>query len=188
MDAVVKEGNGHVDNKSWELVNIENVLKDAEIIPSVWAMRRKRNLVTNKITKYKARLNIHGGKQTLGINYWETYAPMVAWFAIRLMIVCAMVLGWQFWQVDFVMTYTQAPIEYDTYMKLLASIEVKGGTAEMHVLKLLKNLYGRRQAGKVWADYLAEKLIEADFQQSTVDECVWYKGDVIFLCYVDDGI
>ena len=48
-------------------------------------------------------------------------------------------------------------------MILPASIEVKGGTAEMHVLKLLKNLYGGRQAGKVWADYLAEKLIEAGF-------------------------
>ena len=64
-------------------------------------MRRKRNLVTNEITKYKTRLNIHGGKQTLGINYWETYAPVVTWFAIRLIIVCAMVLGWQPQQVDF---------------------------------------------------------------------------------------
>ena len=50
------------------------------------------------------------------------------------------------------------------YLKLPAGIEVKGGTAEMHVLKLLKNLYGGRQAGKVWVDYLAEKLIGADFQ------------------------
>ena len=61
------------------------------------------------------------------------------------------------------MAYTQVPIECDIYMILPASIEVKGGTAEMHVLKLLKNLYGGRQAGKVWADYLAEKLIEAGF-------------------------
>ena len=80
VDAVVKEINGDVDNKSWELVNIEDVPKDAEIIHSVWFMRRKRNLVTYKITKYKARLNIHGDKQTIVINYWETYAPMVTWF------------------------------------------------------------------------------------------------------------
>ena len=106
VDAVVKKINGHIDNKSWELVNIEDNPKDVEIIPSVWAMRRKRNLVTNEITKCKARLNIHRGKQTLGINYWETYVPVVTWFAIRLMIVCAMVLSWQLRQVDFVIAYT----------------------------------------------------------------------------------
>ena len=66
------------------------------------------------------------------------------------------------------------------YMKLPAGIEVKGGTTEMHVLKLLKNLYVGRQAGKVWVDFLAETLIEADFQQSNMDKCVWYKGDVVF--------
>ena len=65
----MKEINGHVDNKCCVLVNIEDVLRDVEIIPSVWTMMRKINLVTNKITKYNARLNIHGGKQTLGINY-----------------------------------------------------------------------------------------------------------------------
>ena len=57
------------------------------------------------------------------------------------------------------MAYTHPPIECDMYMKLPAGIEVKGGTAEMHVLKWLKNL-----TGKIWADYLVEKLIEADFQ------------------------
>ena len=104
------------------------------------------------------------------------------------MIVCAMVLRWQLWQVDFVMEHTQSPIECDMYMKLQADIEVKGGMAETHILKLLKNLDGGRQAGKVWVEYLAEKLIEADFQQSHVDKCVWYKGDVLLFCYVDDGI
>ena len=94
VNAVVKEINCHVDNKSWKFVNIEDCPNDAEIISSVWAMRRKRNLDTNEITKYKARLNIHGRKPTLWINYWETYVTVVAWFAIRL-IVCTMVLDWQ---------------------------------------------------------------------------------------------
>ena len=79
-------------------------------------MRRKQNLVTNEIKGYKARLNLHGGKQTLGENYWETYAPVVTWFAIRLLIVVGLVLQWQLRQVDFVMAYTQAPIECDMYM------------------------------------------------------------------------
>ena len=50
------------------------------------------------------------------------------WFAIRLMIACAIVLRWQLHQVDFVMAYTQAPIEHDMYMRLPTATEVKGGT------------------------------------------------------------
>ena len=63
------------------------------------------------------------------------------------MTVCALVLGWQLWQVDIVMAYTQAPIEHDMYMSFSAGIEAKGDTAKMDILKLLKNLYGGRQAG-----------------------------------------
>ena len=50
------------------------------------------------------------------------------------------------------------------YMGMPDGIEVNGGMTETHVLKLLKNLSGGRQAVKVWTCYFAEKLIEADFQ------------------------
>ena len=59
LEAVVKEVNGHVDNSHWKLVPIESVPEDTNILPSVWSMQRRRNLVTNEITKYKARLNVH---------------------------------------------------------------------------------------------------------------------------------
>ena len=62
VEAVVKEVDGHVDNAHWKLVPIESVPEDTNILPSVCSMQRKRNLVTNDITKYKACLNVHGGK------------------------------------------------------------------------------------------------------------------------------
>ncbi len=40
----VKEINGHVDNKNWELVPRDTVPAEAQIVPSVWSMRRKRDL------------------------------------------------------------------------------------------------------------------------------------------------
>jgi hypothetical protein len=86
-NAVVEEVNGHVDNKHWILVKQTNVLKDAQVVPSVWAVRRKCDLATSKVIKHKAKLNLHGGKQVYGMNYFETYASVVTWFAIRLKIV-----------------------------------------------------------------------------------------------------
>ena len=76
-NAIVKEVNGHVNNKHWTLVKQKGVPKEAQVVPSVWAMRRKRNLTTNKVIKHKARLNLQGGKQVYGMNYFKTYAPVV---------------------------------------------------------------------------------------------------------------
>ena len=188
VEAVVKEVNGHVDNTHWELIPIESVPEDTDILPSVWSMRRKRNLVTNEITKYKARLNVHGGKQTFGENYFDTYAPVVTWFAIRLLIICAIVLHWKLRQVDFIMAYAQAPIECDMYLQLPDGIETETGNSKTHVLKLLRNVYGQKQAGKVWADFLSENLFKIGFERSKIDECVFYRGNLVFLVYVDDGI
>jgi hypothetical protein len=63
-------------------------------------------------------LNLHGGKQVFGLNYYETYAPVLTWFSIRLLIVIGIIFGWALPQVDFIMTYPQAPIECNMYIKL----------------------------------------------------------------------
>jgi hypothetical protein len=87
MQAIIKEVNGDVDCNNWTFKKRSKVPEDVLIVPSVWLMQRKRDLSTNKIKSHKARLNLHGGKQIYGMNYYETYAPVVTWFAIRLMII-----------------------------------------------------------------------------------------------------
>jgi hypothetical protein len=76
----------------------------------------------------------------------------------------------------------------DMYMELPQGINIKNGNSKNHVLKLLANLYSQKQAGWVWNGYLVHKLQEINFQQSLIDDCVFYRGDVIFIVYVDDGI
>ena len=44
------------------------------------------------------------------MNYFETYAPVVTWFAIRLMIIFGIIFGWALCQVDFVMAYPYAKL------------------------------------------------------------------------------
>jgi hypothetical protein len=50
-------------------------------------MKQKRIPGTGLISKYKARLNAHGGQQEEGVNYWDTYAPVVRWMSVRMMLV-----------------------------------------------------------------------------------------------------
>ena len=49
-------------------------------------------------------------------------------------------------------------------------------------------MYGQKQAGKVWADFLSENLFKIGFERSNINECVFYRGKLVFLVYVDDGI
>ncbi|KAL7482261.1 hypothetical protein ACHAW6_008898 [Cyclotella cf. meneghiniana] len=73
-------------------------------------------------------------------------------------------------------------------MELPRSIKTKHGNSKDYVLKLLANLYGQKQAGHVWNQYMSDKLRDIGFQQSQIDECIFYHDDVIFIVYVNDGL
>jgi hypothetical protein len=57
-------------------------------------------------------------------------------------------------------------------------------------LKLHRNVYDQKQAGRVWNQHLTKILIKKlGFEQSRVDECVFYnKGQVMYILYTDDLI
>ena len=62
-EAMKKEVEAHTQNQVWELIKKSTVPKDHKIMPSVWAMKRKRRIASREIYKWKARLNIDGSKQ-----------------------------------------------------------------------------------------------------------------------------
>eukprot|EP00804_Cyclotella_cryptica_P003946 CCRYP_020907-RA/>CCRYP_020907-RA protein AED:0.05 eAED:0.17 QI:0/-1/0/1/-1/1/1/0/126 len=73
-------------------------------------------------------------------------------------------------------------------MELPPGIETKHGNSKDYVLKLLANLYGQKQAGRVWNQYMVDKLREIRVQQSLIGECMFYRDDIIFIVYIDDGL
>ncbi len=104
------------------------------------------------------------------------------------MIVIGILSGWALSQCDFIMAYPQAPIKCDMYMELPQGVQVTDGDSKDYVLKLLKNIYGQKQAGRVWNEFLVLKLSSLGYKASMIDDCVFYKDDIIFMVYVDDGI
>ena len=166
-----------------------DVPEGATILPAVWQMRRKRDVSTGEIKKYKARLNLDGSKMIKHKHYELTYAPVVKWYSIRLVLALTLVNGWYTQQIDYVLAYPQAPIEREIYMKIPRGMEIEGRNKEDYVLKLHRNIYGQKQACRVWYKYLTRKLIEeVGFKKSEVDECVFTRGGVIYLLYTDDSI
>jgi hypothetical protein len=56
------------------------------------------------------------------------------------------------------------------------------------VLKLEKNIYGQKQAGRVWNSFLVDKLLSIGFITSLIDDCVFFRNDIIFMVYMNNGI
>jgi hypothetical protein len=68
VEAVIKEFNSHINNDHWKLIPCTEVSEGTEVLPSVWAMQCKQDFTMGRVTKNKARLNLHGGKQEFGTN------------------------------------------------------------------------------------------------------------------------
>ena len=58
------------------------------------------------------------------------------------------------------------------YMKIPRGFKIKGHDQSTHVLKLKKNIYGQKQAGRVWNQYLNAKLLQLGWKRSGIDDCV----------------
>ena len=88
--------------------------------------------------------------------------------------------------MDFILAYPQAPLQCDIYMDLPAGVRARFG--EEKVLKLNKNLYGQKQAGRQFHIFARDHLMKMGWNQSKIDECVFYKKKTVMLMYVDDLI
>ena len=97
--------------------------------------------------------------------------------------------GWHSKQMDFVLAYPHAPAEVPLYMCFPKGYEFKDGISEdTHVLKLTKNIYGQKQAGRVWNKYLDEGLGEIGFKPSKLNPFLYFRGCIALLVYIDDCI
>ena len=91
--------------------------------------------------------------------------------------------------MDFVLAYPHAPAEVPLYMHFPKGYEFKDGISEdTHVLELTKNIYGQKQAGRVWNKYLDEGLGEIGFKPSKMDPCLYFCSHIALLVYIDNCI
>jgi hypothetical protein len=94
--------------------------------------------------------------------------------------------NWTTKQLDFVLAFPQAPAETDIYMEIPAGFNMASGKDK--VLKLVNNLYGQKQAGRVWNNYLSDGLCKLGFEQCKNDPCIFWRGNTMIIIYTDDTI
>jgi hypothetical protein len=169
---------------TWTQVERSDLPDGTNVIPGTWALKVKR-LPDGSFRKFKARFCVRGDKQIEGLDFFETYAPVVSWTTVRMMLILSTSLNMSTVQVDYSNAFAQAHLKEDIYISVPQGFGSEGGTA---VLKLNRSLYGLKQAAICWFDKLRDGLLDQGWKQifPHLEPCLFYKDGVICLVYVDD--
>ena len=184
VKAMRKEINDHDDRKHWKIVKRSDHNNPRTIL-AIWSFKRKR-LPNGQISRYKARLCAHGGMQQWGVNYWETFSPVVNWMSVRLILILAIIHDLPARAIDFVLAFPQAELDTPVYMELPAGCDPDSGSRHEYIIELKKSLYGLKQASLNWFNMLKKGLQDRGYRSSDVDPCVFISKNAIVLTYVDD--
>jgi hypothetical protein len=110
IKAMEKEVKDQTKKGNFSIVKRSKVPGGVIILPTVWQMKRKHDIKTQKVKKWKARLNIYGSRMEKGVHYSKTYAPVASWNTIRMLLSLKAVHEWHTRQLNYVLAFLQAPV------------------------------------------------------------------------------
>ncbi|WCJ43066.1 Retrovirus-related Pol polyprotein from transposon RE1 [Euphorbia peplus] len=183
VDAMNTEFKALEDNNTWEIVDLP---PGAHSLASLWVFKTKF-LPNGDVERCKARLVAKGYKQTQGVNFHESFSPVAKVVTVRLLLAIGAAKNWAIHQIDVNNAYLHGTIEEDIYLTPPPGYtKAKPG----QVCKLIKSLYGLKQAGRQWHHELSTKLQSFGFCRSRNDHCLFTKsspqGFLALIIYVDD--
>ena len=161
----------------------------ANIVGSKWVFRAKKD-AAGVVVRYKARLVAQGFSQVPGVDYFDTFAPVARLASIRTVLAIVAAENLEIHQIDIKGAYLNGELtdQEVVYMKQPPGYPASPNSSQ--VLRLLKTLYGLKQAGRRWYKKLVEIMEKLGFKRCDVDQAVFYrrKGStlIIVLVHVDD--
>jgi hypothetical protein len=170
-------------NNTWHLVPPK---KGANLKDCKWIFKIKRNS-DGTIDRHKARLVTKGFKQRYGVDYEDTFNPVVKAATIHVVMSLAVSQGWCLCQLDVHNAFLHGFLDEEVYMRQPPGYEDKNTLH--YVCKLDKALYGLKQDPRAWYSRLSEKLKSLGFFASKVDSSLFFYSDdnctIYILMYVD---
>ncbi|KAJ9536811.1 hypothetical protein OSB04_un000035 [Centaurea solstitialis] len=152
-----------------------------------WVFKKKTDMDGNVHT-FKARLVAKGFMQTQGIDYDETFSPVAMLKSIRILMDISAYFNYEIWQMDVKTAFLNGKLIEDIYMGQPEGFEDPKNPNK--VCKLLKSIYGLKQASRSWNLHFDERIKEFGFAKSEFEPCVYTKfsGSIVtfLVLYVDD--
>ena len=116
------------------------------VISSTWAFKLKR-FPDGLVKKFKARFCARGDQQLEGVDYFETYAPVVQWTTVRLMLILEILLELKSKQGNVTCAFLHADVPEGE--KIYVAIP-RGFPQQGKVLRLRKTLYGLKPSPRAF--------------------------------------
>jgi len=185
LDAMREELDAHARNSTWSEVKRTNGMN---VIGTKWIFKKKNN---NKggVERYKARVVAKGFTQKHGVDYQETFAPVMKIKSLRIIIALSATTNTKrkLAQLDIKTAFLNASVSEDIYVQAPQGMNI----GRDNVLKLNKALYGIKQAPHEWNNNIDSFIISLGFKRCIKDTCVYVKmskkQNTIILClFVDD--
>ncbi|KAL2923679.1 Retrovirus-related Pol polyprotein from transposon TNT 1-94 [Bienertia sinuspersici] len=182
VEAMQKEIDALNKNNTWTFVDLP---KGKKAIGSKWVYKVKLK-ADGTLDRCKARLVAHGCNQKHGVDYEETFSPVIKMTTVRCLIAVAAHRKWPMYQLDVNNAFLHGELTEEVYMKVPSGIP----NPDQKVCKLNKSLYGLKQASRQWFAKLVSELIQLGFIQSKNDYSLFIKhtpqGITLGAVYVDD--
>ncbi len=166
--AVLEELTAIRDAGTWTLVNRT---PDICNIVGCHFILQKKHGTDGKVTHFKACLIAQGFSQWEGIDYSETFVPVVKSTSLHVFLAICAHHGWRIRQMDIKSAYLNGVLSEDIYMWQPKGYEEKG--SEEKIMKLQKGLYGLKQAGQEWYATLHDFLVQLGFHCTHADHSVF---------------
>ncbi|THH12524.1 hypothetical protein EW146_g7607 [Bondarzewia mesenterica] len=161
--------------------------RDRKVIGSKWVFRIKRG-ANGDIEKFKARLVAKGFTQVEGVDYDETFAPVVRFTTLRTILALAAEMDLEVHQLDVKTAYLNGILKEEIYLEPPEGFKPTNGT----VWKLNRSLYGLKQAGRVWYQRMRSEFETLGFNVCDSDPCMFFKRNgeslTVIAVYVDDMV
>ena len=154
----------------------------SNVLPSTWAFKIKR-YPDGRVKKFKARFCARGDRQQEGIDYFETWAPVVQWSTVRIVMILAAKLGLISVQCDITAAFIHGRVTETIYVHQPRGFHRGHGD---EVLKLKRTLYGLKQSPRYFFEYFTERLLRQGLSASKFDPCLFMSKTLIVIIYVDD--
>lgn len=182
MAAMAEEANAMVRNDTWELVDRKPWMN---IVKSRWVFTKKMK-PDGTLDRFKARLVAKGFTQREGVDFKETFSPVVRYDTVRVLLSLSCQLDLDITQFDIKNAFLNGDLEEETFMTQPDGFKKEPGK----VCRLLKSLYGLKQAPRSWYIKLKAVLSEVGLEQSMTDPCLFVSSskNLWLACYVDDGL
>ena len=173
-----------LDNQTWELVDLP---EGRDTVSCRWIFKSKLN-PDGSLERRKARLVARGFSQKPGIDYQETFASVVRYETIRVVLSLAAHHDMEMSQFDVKTAFLNGPLQETVFMEQPDGFDDKSGK----VCLLRKSLYGLKQAPRNWNQTFDQFVVAEGFVSSKADPGLYFKqGDGEFMMltlYVDDGL